>query len=81
MSDATDPKPSIVCATIDAAQFPFTMEIRCEETGQLLWLYVCSGPERISVPGFAPRRCCVTVIDSAGRATTQLSNGVVHESQ
>lgn len=61
---------------LDADSFPFTLQAHDERSGELLWEHVCQGPGPIEVPGWAPRKVSITVIDSAGNRSIRFSSGV-----
>lgn len=70
-------KEPVVYRSVDAKAFPFTIQAHAEDNGQLLWEFVVRGPGPVAIPGFAPRKVSVTVIDSEGKSTTTDSAGVV----
>lgn len=50
--------------------FPFTIELKDEDTGETLWSAQIAGPGSLEIPGFSPRHVSATIIHGTHRITT-----------
>lgn len=72
----------VAYADVSSDMFPFCVEVKDQETGELLWEKTIYAACVVQVPGFAPRkvRCTVTYLRT-GKWVSTNSNGETIEGQ
>lgn len=61
-----DEKIGVSFVEFQPEDFPFTVQLHDEETGELLWEATVDGAGAMKVPGYHPRKVRTTVIDRNG---------------
>jgi hypothetical protein len=75
MTESTGATPPIERVSFRPEDFPFTIQLHDEETDELLWETEVTGAGALAVPGYAPRKVRVTLIEKDGSVSVMNSDG------
>lgn len=72
----SEPESQSAFVELTPDDFPFTVKLTDEDTGEVVWESTITGAGALKVPGFHPRKISTTIIGKDGYSSTLNSAGV-----